>query len=220
MGSVVALIVMCFIAYVIVLAGGTAYELTGLDRETAHFQALSAFTGTGFTTRESERVLRHPLRRQITTILIVFGYAGTATVVATLVRSVDVDSFGQTVLNLAVLAVVTLAIFFLIRRGVLRFLDQPVRRWVARRFPSNPLPHDDLLTIAPGYGVSKVAVNERSRLAGKTLRESGLRDRQLTVLSVEGRDGVNPVPHPDMEFKWGDKLIVYGELRRVEEIFG
>lgn len=221
MGSVLALVVMVFIAYVIVVAGGTAYEMTGLDRDTSRFQALSAFTGTGFTTRESERVIRHPLRRRITIGLIIFGYAGTATVVATLVRSVDVDSGAQTALNIAVLIVVAVASFLVIRRGLLRFLDAPLRRWVAQRFPHQALPnHDDLLTVSPGYGISKVAINPRSGLAGQQLRESGLRGKRLTVLSVETAEGVNPVPHPDLVLREGDNLMLYGELRQIEAIFG
>jgi len=33
---------------------------TGLSRESARFQARSALTGGGFTTTESEAVVRHP----------------------------------------------------------------------------------------------------------------------------------------------------------------
>ncbi|MFT5587045.1 MAG: hypothetical protein ACI9VR_004650 [Cognaticolwellia sp.] len=221
MGSVLALMVMIFVAYVIVVAGGTAYEMTGLDRDTSRFQALSAFTGTGFTTRESERVIRHPLRRQITIGLIIFGYAGTATVVATLVRSVDVDSAGQTALNVAVLIVVAVGSFLVVRRGLLRFLDAPLRRWIAQRFPHQAVhSHDDLLIVSPGYGISKVAINPRSGLAGLQLRKSGLRGKRLTVLSVENPDGVNPVPHPDLVLQEGDQLMLYGELRQIEGLFG
>ena len=81
MGGALIVVLIVLVAYVIVVAGATAYELTGMDRETARFQALSAFTGTGFTTRVSELVVRHPARRRITSTLIILGYAGTATTV-------------------------------------------------------------------------------------------------------------------------------------------
>ena len=42
-----------------------ALTYTGLSREAARFQARSAFTGTGFTTSEAERVVDHPVRRRI-----------------------------------------------------------------------------------------------------------------------------------------------------------
>ncbi len=220
MGSVLAFMVIIFVAYVIVVAGGTACEITGLDRHTSRFQALSAFTGTGFTTRESERVIRHPLRRQITVGLIIFGYASTATVVATLVRSVDVDSAGQTALNIAVLVLVAVSFFLLLRGGLLRFLDAPLRRWVSQRFPQQAVStHDDLLMASPGYGISKGAINVRSGLAGLQLRHSGLRGLRLTVLSVENADGVNPMPHPDLVLREGDQLMLYGELKQIESLF-
>ena len=50
-----------FISFLVVRAAAIAFMLTGLDRHKAIFQALSAFTGTGFTTREAERVTSHPV---------------------------------------------------------------------------------------------------------------------------------------------------------------
>jgi len=47
--------------------GSTALGATGMQRIKARFQALSSITGTGFTTRESESIVNHPKRRQITT---------------------------------------------------------------------------------------------------------------------------------------------------------
>lgn len=76
MVSVLLLLITIASAYIVIIAGGIAYELTGLDRETAHFQALSAFTGTGFTTKASERVVNHPVRRKITIAIIVLGARG------------------------------------------------------------------------------------------------------------------------------------------------
>jgi hypothetical protein len=38
---------------------------TGMSRQAARFQARSAFTGAGFTTSESEQVVDHPVRREL-----------------------------------------------------------------------------------------------------------------------------------------------------------
>lgn len=48
------------ISFIVVRIGAVAFELTGLEWSIAKFQALSCFTGTGFTTRESELVLMSP----------------------------------------------------------------------------------------------------------------------------------------------------------------
>ena len=85
--SVILLIVFISISYLIVRIGAIALELTGMERAKARFQALSAFTGTGFTTREAEAVINHPRRRKIVTYLMILGNAGIVTVIATFVVS-------------------------------------------------------------------------------------------------------------------------------------
>ena len=52
-----------------------------VGRRTALFQALSAFSGTGFTTPEAESIVNHPARRRITMLLMIVGTAGIATVI-------------------------------------------------------------------------------------------------------------------------------------------
>ena len=56
--------------------GSIALEVTGLERTRAHFQALSALSGTGFTTREAESIVNHPKRRMIISWLIFLGNIG------------------------------------------------------------------------------------------------------------------------------------------------
>ena len=45
-----------FVSFLIVRAAAIALRMTGLEKKKAIFQSLSAFTGTGFTTREAENV--------------------------------------------------------------------------------------------------------------------------------------------------------------------
>ena len=44
--------IVIIVSVLIVRAGAIALRMTGLDEKTASFQALSAFTRAGFTTRE------------------------------------------------------------------------------------------------------------------------------------------------------------------------
>jgi hypothetical protein len=87
MAYVGILLITILLSFIIVRIGGFALQLTGIEPDVARFQALSAFSGTGFTTREAERVVGHRTRRRIVTILIILGNAGTVTVIATLVAS-------------------------------------------------------------------------------------------------------------------------------------
>lgn len=58
---------------------------TGLFREIARFQSRSAFTGVGFTTEESEKVVNHPLRRKILMLLMFSGNVWFVSTISTLV---------------------------------------------------------------------------------------------------------------------------------------
>lgn len=218
--SVFLLLITIFSAYLVVIAGGIAYELTGLDRSTAHFQALSAFTGTGFTTRAAERVVNHPVRRQITIVMIVLGYAGTATVVASLVTSVDQGTAGASAMNLGILALVGFVAWRIIRKvGVVKLLADPLRRLIAARLREE-VPHEELLIYKPGFGITRIEVPPRSRMLGLTLRESNLREHQLAVLAVEVNNEVVPLPEPDWTFTEGCHVVLYGSVDSVATAFG
>ena len=48
------------ISFLFVRAASIALMMTGLEKKKARFQALSAFSGTGFTTKEAEAIVNHP----------------------------------------------------------------------------------------------------------------------------------------------------------------
>src|SRR5680860_205662 len=55
---------------------------TGLSTDIARFQARSAYTGAGFTSNESEKIMNHPVRRKIIFTLMLVGNAGIVTVMS------------------------------------------------------------------------------------------------------------------------------------------
>ena len=96
MGGIILIIVVVFINVMIRKVAAVALGITGLDQPTADFQALSALTGTGFTTREAESVMIHPMRRRIISLLMIIGNAGTVAVIAGLIFSfVTITSLGD-----------------------------------------------------------------------------------------------------------------------------
>lgn len=218
MVSVFLLILTIISAYVVVIAGSIAYELTGLDHETAHFQALSAFTGTGFTTRSSERVVSNPVRRRVTIALILLGYAGTATVVASLVTSVNTGSFGLSLRNLATLALAGAGMWWALQRLGGRVFGDRLRRFLARRMHEE-VPHEELLLYKEGFGISRIEVPVASRVSGKRLREIDLRASRVQVLAIEDGDTVHAVPDPDWVFHQGQHVVLYGALAGMVDAF-
>jgi ribosomal protein S6--L-glutamate ligase len=67
------------------------------------------------------------------------------------------------------------------------------------------------LTLQAGYGVMEIPIDERSELCGTTIRESGLRDRDVIVLTIQ-RDRVTiPNPRVDRQILAGDVLLCFGK---------
>ena len=76
MGAAISIFVLLSLSTLIVRLAAVAMRLTGLDESTARFQSLSAFTGTGFTISEAERIVNYPVRRRIVTLLMIIGNLG------------------------------------------------------------------------------------------------------------------------------------------------
>ena len=87
MGAALSIFVVLSLSVFVVRVASVSLRLTGLDDSSARFQALSAFTGTGFTTTESESIVNYPLRRRIAGLLMIIGNLGFVSVFATLVVS-------------------------------------------------------------------------------------------------------------------------------------
>jgi hypothetical protein len=208
------------ISFLIVRVGAVALELTGLPRHKARFQALSAFTGTGFTTRESEMIVNHPQRRKIITSLMVLGNAGIVSVIATFVLSmVTPRGILQPSLTLIGIALFVLLFFWLVtRERITSTLTDKIRQRLMARMDLERVTVEEILHQARGYGIGIVGIPESSKLAGRTLAESDLRARGITVLSIE-REGIPlPIPSAQEEIRVGDRLVCYGLLRNVREL--
>ena len=76
MASLISLLVILTLSLLITKIAGQALIHTGLAKDAAKFQARSSFTGVGYTTREAENVVNHPVRRRIVMALMLIGNVG------------------------------------------------------------------------------------------------------------------------------------------------
>jgi hypothetical protein len=217
--SVVLLIVFISVSYLIVRIGSIALEMTGMERSRARFQALSAFSGTGFTTREAELVVTHPRRRKIVTYLMILGNAGIVSVIATFVVSLRQTGAFRPSFNLLIIAA---SIFVLYRvasyQKFAKRLTTKTREFLREKLHFERVQVQELLMQAEGFGVAAVLVGKDSRVVGLTLAESGFRDWDLMVLSIERDDEVIPVPKAQNKIRPGDRLICYGKLENLQNL--
>ncbi|MBM3963644.1 MAG: hypothetical protein FJ308_01045 [Planctomycetes bacterium] len=87
MTALVTLVVIALFSLLAVRVATTALTMTGLSYDTASFQSYSTFFGVGFTTKEAELVVNHPVRRRIIRDLILVGNIGLTGALATTVAS-------------------------------------------------------------------------------------------------------------------------------------
>jgi len=217
--AVALLLLAIAVSFIVVRIGAAALELTGVPWDHAKFQALSAFTNCGFTTRESEEVTRHPLRRRIASFLIVIGNAGLVTTVATLASSLSQPQPLRIIGNLVVIAIGLAAIAWLIRLDVVRTaVHDRARQWLIRRYPFESWEAEDLLHLGRGFTLTRFPLPPDSPAVGHTLRQLRLKQNGVQVLAVERSGAFHGVPGGEFELKASDELIVYGGQTQVERL--
>jgi len=211
--SVLLLIVFISISYLIVRIGAIALEMTGMERSRARFQALSAFSGTGFTTREAESVVSHPRRRKIITYLMILGNAGIVSVIATLVLSLKETGVFRPSLNLVIIIVSIIVLYRIAsQREFAQKLTNKIRELLKEKLHFEKVYIEELLQQADGYGIAQIIVAKKSKVAGSMLSESGFTERDLIVLSIERDKEIIHVPNAQTTIRVGDRLICYGKL--------
>ena len=226
--NVLLFISVLIISFIIVRIGAVAFQLTGLEWSLAKFQALSCFTATGFTTKEAELITGNPQRRRIASFLIVLGHAGLVTMIATFANSLRPSAIKTPVLgdfvstgalqwiNLAVIAAAIYIIYKVFTNTKLaqRFTDA-LRRRIVKKEIIKTVSFEELMVTTGGYGVSKIEVCEDSPILNKTLAESGLRGRDITVLAVIRAGETMPNPSAKTKIALGDELVCFGRLENI-----
>jgi hypothetical protein len=214
MSSIIALLVIAFVSLLVVRVGSTALMMTGLSWDAASFQSYSAFFGVGFTTKEAELVVNHPVRRRIIRDLILAGNVGLTSALATLIVTLlQGRTDGDTFKMLAWLAGGLITLFFIARMAwVQKALDHVIQQTLQRAGLVRALDYELLLRIQHGYVVSEIEVLPDTLLAGRTLKETRPWDRGVVVLAIS-RDGETcpGIPSRDDEIRAGDVLTVYGK---------
>lgn len=219
MVAVVSLLLVLALSMLIVRIGAVALAMTGLSEDIGRFQALSAFSGAGFTTDEAEGIVSHPVRRRIVTLLIRLGSVGLVTAISTLLLSfigAEEDTPGRLlVLVLGVFALVGLA-----RSRTFHHVLTPLIERILNRSTRLELrDYADLLHLREDYRIVKIEVEPESWLASRQLEQLDLTDEGVLVLGVErpGKDYIG-TPPSDLQLRPGDRLVVYGREHRLQEL--
>jgi Trk-type K+ transport system membrane component len=225
------------VSMLVVMIGAIAFELTGLEKSSAQFQALSCFTGTGFTTKESEQITIYPLRRRIAMFLMIFGNMGFVTMIAAFANSLNPHSFllkfepsylpyllPPMLIILFNLAVLGAAGYFIYKTAtnaaLIKNLRERIRRYLLKKKYMKPAPFEELFITSTGYGVVRIDITPESPLQNKAISHSPLSDCGVNVLALERNDEVVPNPPSDTKLDLNDRIVCFGRMEDMQRFAG
>lgn len=221
MAALISVLIAITLSLLITRIATEALTLTGLSRTSASFQARSAFTGSGFTTQESEAVVKHPVRRRIVMWLMFLGNAGIITVISSLVLTfVSTSSAGDGLFRLLYLFLgIGVLWLFATNRAFNRLLTRLVRKALRRWTEIDLRDYASLLHLQGEYQVREIRVGDNNWLTNKKLKKLRLRDEGIAVLGIQRIDKTYiGAPHGDTCICPGDTLILYGRKTALMEL--
>jgi len=219
--AVFSLLVIIAITMLITRLATMALILTGMSHESAQFQARSALAGVGFTTREAESVVGHPVRRRIIMLLMMAGSISVPTVIAALGVSLfttfQAESWWWPLL-LLISGLLALGLF-----GHSRWMNKRVNALLVRGLKSwtdlDIRDYGSLLQLQNGFAVTELLVKPEDWLARKTLRQAALSHEGVLVLGIQRVDGEYiGAPRAADTIEMGDTLVLYRQIDLLKKL--
>jgi hypothetical protein len=211
--GIIAALTVLGLSLVITRVATIALASTGLSSEAARFQARSAYTGTGFTTSEAEKVVDHPVRRRIIMLLMIARSAGIVSIVISLILSFGGGAEGPARLMRLLWLLGGVGALWAAARS--RYVERCLNGWIQRALRRwtdlDVRDYESLLKLSGDYTVKELKVKQGDWLARKKLADCRLTDEGVMVLGIYRKEGSYlGAPTRDSRIFAGDTLILYG----------
>lgn len=209
--AALSLLIILGISFFLIRLAAVALRLTGMPEQNARFQAVSALTGTGFTTTEAEMIVNYPIRRKIIAWLMIFGNLGIVSVLSTLMISfVRTDANMAAILTQLAWMIGVILIFFIIMLNatVDRFFCGMIDFFLQKFTFLGGRHHQRLLQLG-----SELSVGEHQFFAGESLSVTDVKAKfdAFTILAIRRKSGETERFTDDIEpINIGDSLILFG----------
>lgn len=210
-----ALIVYVIIVLLVVEVLSIAFEMTGVSHDKAKFQVIVMLT-TGYSTKESEIIVQHPVRRKLATFAMIFTYVSNVTLFSIIVN------LTRTVITKSLIAKSLIVLFILLLFVKNRIvLESKLRNEFIkhRLFSVNRTNLYYLLSKNNGYGLYNICVDRMFKFVGETIKESPLKERGVQILNIDKGNRIIEFPEPDYKMELGDNLLVYCKLNAIKKCF-
>ena len=84
----------------------------------------------------------------------------------------------------------------------------------------NNVTFEDMAIGEKGFGIIRIAVNEKDDFSGKTIAESGFKKvTSAQILTIERGSEVIPNPKPGEMILSGDVLYCFGDRKLIKKVF-
>ncbi|MFC4775266.1 hypothetical protein ACFO9Q_00525 [Paenibacillus sp. GCM10023252] len=192
-------------------------NITGLDRDISRFQAISMLTGTGFTTLESELILRHPTRRKIGIFLILFGAFSLAVIIST-ISNILAESFRITQVSVLI-AILSLLLLLVKRPQVQRSISSRFHKHMTKDMELHELPVQETLYLDDEDLFCSVTLHWESAYNGKEAGRLLGADEDINLLFIR-RGEIHVRKNRFSEaLVAGDVLYLYGRKEEIKRKF-
>ena len=225
MYAVATFVIVAVISMLFTRLATGALIATGQPPEVARFQARSAFTGTGFTTVESENVVNHPVRRRVIATTMLVGNLGTPTLIVTVLVGLIGPGPADTAQRLFTL-VGALGVLLVIASlpPVTKGLTAVGERYARRRLLGALADEaDELVALGDGFVVAEVRLAREPDMGPRSLAGIEAALPGLRLLGVRQRAGADEghfvgAPPDDLDLGADDELVVYGTREAVAAV--
>jgi len=214
-------IILIYIVMIFIEVSIISLKITGMSREKARFQVISLLTSTGFTTRESELITQHPIRRKIAERIMIFKYFASIIGTATLFN-VYVELLKEQIktIDIVIWLIMLSAIFGILKnKWIILRIDTFVERSLVKQARENKRRYNSqALLDSEDFGIVDVVLDQGNYLVGLRIKDSGLKSKFIQVLQIGKGDKNYPFPKPEYIFEDGDKLTIYGKMDEVKNL--
>jgi K+/H+ antiporter YhaU regulatory subunit KhtT len=221
MAGIITVILILIFSILLTRVASIALTHTGLSKESSKFQARSAFTGVGFTTDESEKVVNHPVRRRILLLLMILGNAGIVTGIASLIIGFSgIEEKVDTWIKIVVLLGGVIILWYLANsKWVDRRLSVVINRILKKYTRLDLNDYASLLQLSGEFRISEIHVECDHWLCEKKLKNTRLREEGLNVLAISRSDGTFlGTPGGNTQIQEDDSLIIYGRATAINKL--
>jgi hypothetical protein len=201
------------------------FRLTGMTEEMARLQVISLLTNSGFTTKESEIILETRTRRNLAKIIMIFGYAFSATIVSSIVTAFI--SLGFSSIAFSYMRLILLFSVFILFASVrkIKFIKKKMDWWIESFCYKHILKEENnTIVVLEEYGEDVVATvvlrNVPECMLDKTLVESEIsKIHEIMVILIKKPDGTVERANAVTILKKDDMVMVLGKRRNITKLF-